>query len=553
MALGAKEHVLGAAEADPFGAELAGAPGVLGGVGIGADAERARLVGPGEHRVERLADLGLDQRHVVAGHRPGAAVDRDPVPGPQDDLAAAADLALLGVDFQRRGAGHGGDAHAAGDQRRVRGLAALRGEDADRGVEAGDVVGLGEGAGEDHVAPLGGGLDRDRGGEDDLPLRRPGRGGDAGGDDLVGRVGVEGRVEQRVEGLGVDRHQRRVALQQALRHRVDGEPHRRLRRALRVARLQHVEAAFLDRELGVLHVAVVALQRAQDVEQLRVHLRLPGSQLADVARRPHPGDDVLALGVGQEVPGGLGRAGHLVAAEGDAGAGSVALVAEDHLLHVHRGAPAVGDAVDPSVGDRALAGPGVEDGADRGAQLGRRIGREVVELLESGGQRAQAVGAELGVLAHAALALLRRDQVLEALALDPQHHVPVHLHEAAVGVPGEALVAGAGGEAGDRGVVQAQVEDGVEHPRHRLAGARADRDQQRVLGIAEPLAGLLLEPHQGGGDLVVEPGGELVGAHVGDAGLGGDREARRDAVGAEDPRHLGDVGALAAEQVAHLP
>ena len=37
-----------------------------------------------------------------------------------------------------------------------------------------------------------------------------------------------------------------------------------------------------------------------------------------------------------------------------------------------------------------------------------------------------------------------------------------------------------------------------------------------------------------------------------DACLGRDREARGHALGAEDPRHLGDVRALAAEQVAHV-
>ena len=49
------------------------------------------------------------------------------------------------------------------------------------------------------------------------------------------------------------------------------------------------------------------------------------------------------------------------------------------------------------------------------------------------------------------------------------------------------------------------------------------------------------------------PSGSSVVAHVGDARLGGDREARRDALLAEHARHLGDVGALAAEQVAHVP
>ena len=66
----------------------------------------------------------------------------------------------------------------------------------------------------------------------------------------------------------------------------------------------------------------------------------------------------------------------------------VALVAEHHLLHVHRRAPLVGDAVDAAVLDRARAGPGVEDGADRLPELVARVLREVLaglvaeELLE---------------------------------------------------------------------------------------------------------------------------------------------------------------------------
>ena len=46
------EHVLGAAEADPLGAELARLGGVLRRVGVGADPEAAELVGPVEDRLE---------------------------------------------------------------------------------------------------------------------------------------------------------------------------------------------------------------------------------------------------------------------------------------------------------------------------------------------------------------------------------------------------------------------------------------------------------------------------------------------------------------------
>ena len=132
--------------------------------------------------------------------------------------------------------------------------------------------------------------------------------------------------------------------------------------------------------------------------------------------------------------------------------------------------------------------------------------------------------------------------------------VAEHLHEAAVGVPGEALVLRGPREALDGGVVEAQVEHRVEHPGHRLARAGADGDEQRVLVVAERLAGALLQALERLVDLLGHPVGlGLAVAHVGDARLGGDREARRDTVLAEHARHLGDVGALAAEQLAHVP
>ena len=52
-----------------------------------------------------------------------------------------------------RRAGDGRHAHPARDERGVRRLTALRGEDSPGGVEARDVVGLGERAHEDHVLP----------------------------------------------------------------------------------------------------------------------------------------------------------------------------------------------------------------------------------------------------------------------------------------------------------------------------------------------------------------------------------------------------------------
>ncbi len=181
------------------------------------------------------------------------------------------------------------------------------------------------------------------------------------------------------------------AREQALLDGVDGEAHRRLRGALGAARLQHVQAPLLDRELGVLHVAVVALERAQDLQQLGVRLGHPVRELAQVARGAHAGDDVLALGVREEVAARLRAAVDLVAAERHARPAGLALVAVDHLLHVDGGAPVVGDAVLAAVLDGARAHPRVEDGAHRAVELLARVLREVVEAAEGRDELTQRV------------------------------------------------------------------------------------------------------------------------------------------------------------------
>ena len=70
------------------------------------------------------------------------------------------------------------------------------------------------------------------------------------------------------------------------------------------------------------------------------------------------------------------------------------------------------------------------------------------------------------------------------------------------------------------------------------------------VGIAEAAAHLRLELGDLGGDLVVEAG-RPARLHVGPAGVGGDREARRHRQ-LQHAGHLGQVGALAAEEVLVL-
>ncbi len=77
--------------------------------------------------------------------------------------------------------------------------------------------------------------------------------------------------------------------------------------------------------------------------------------------------------------------------------------------------------------------------------------------------------------------------------LEPEHDVAVHGDEAAVAVVREARVAGQCDHALDGDVVEAEVQHGVHHARHRRAGAGADRHEQRPGGIAEAAADNLFD------------------------------------------------------------
>ena len=141
--------------------------------------------------------------------------------------------------------------------------------------------------------------------------------------------------------------------------------------------------------------------------------------------------------------------------------------------------------------------------------------------------------------------------VLALLLLDPEDDIPVHLDEAPVAVPREALVLRGLGQREHGLVVQAEVEDRVHHPGHGVARARADGDKEReARGVPEPVAHDGFHVPHACLHLGLERGrvAALVGVEVG-ADLRRDRETRGDRQ--SDARHLGQVRALAPEEVLH--
>ena len=156
---------------------------------------------------------------------------------------------------------------------------------------------------------------------------------------------------------------------------------------------------------------------------------------------------VLALGVDQKLAVKLAGAGRGVAGEHDAGRAPLAHIAEHHGLDGDGGAPIVGNVVEAAIGDGAGVLPGAEHGGDGAPELRVEVLREgraelgLDEGLEAGDEVGPILGAELGVELEAFEIFVVLEDLLEQLVVEAEHHVGIHLNEAAIGVVGEAPVA----------------------------------------------------------------------------------------------------------------
>ena len=556
-AVGIKEHMLGAAQADALRAEVLGLAGVLGSVGVGADLEGAVLVGPVHDALKLAGDLGLGGVEALAVDVAGGAVQADPVALLEGAPAQGELLGCL-VDDDVAAAGDTAGAHAAGHHSCMAGHAAADRKDAPGEVHPLDILRAGLQADQDDLMALVHPFNHVVSGKHHLAGGRAGGGGQAladGGHPVQLLLG-EGGMQEGVEALRIDHGHGLFLGNHALVHQVAGDLQRGGSGALAVAGLEHEELPVLNGKLHVLHVAVMVLQLAGDVHELLVSLRHDLGQLVDGLGGAHTGHHVLALGVHEELAEQLLLAGGGVAGEGHAGAGGVAHVAEDHLLHVDGGAPGGGNVVHAAVVDGAGVVPGAEHGPDGAHELIPGVLRELladllpVLGLEQLGQLLEVLGGQLGVQLHVPLGLHLVDELLEVLLAHLHDHVGIHLDEPAVGVVGETGILGLLGKGLHHLVVEAQVEDGVHHAGHGGPGAGADGDQQGVVHIPELLAGHVLQLGHISHDLVLDLSvdGAAILIVLG-AGLGGDGEA----LGDRHPQvgHLSQVGALAAQQFPH--
>ncbi len=209
-----------------------------------------------------------------------------------------------------------------------------------------------------------------------------------------------------------------------------------------------------------------------------------------------------------------------------------------------------------AVGDRPGIHPRIQDRRDRPPELitrilrKRRLKRLFHQRLVFADNLLPVFGGQVGILRRAALFAFNLQDRFKVVMVDAENDIAIHLDEAAIGIIGEALP-GRLCQGSDRLVVEAEIENGVHHARHGGAAARAHRDKQRVAAVAEPFAGRLRYGFQRLVKLPVQAVriGSAI-AVIGRAHFRGDRETRwhRQA----EACHLGQIGALAAEQITQF-
>jgi len=109
--------------------------------------------------------------------------------------------------------------------------------------------------------------------------------------------------------------------------------------------------SFLNRELHILHVAVMVFQFVGNLHELIVALRKILSQLGNRLRRTDSCDDVFALRIDQVLAEDAVLAGCRIAGERNACAGCISHVSENHGLDVDSRAPVARDIIHAAVND----------------------------------------------------------------------------------------------------------------------------------------------------------------------------------------------------------
>ncbi len=218
-ALGAEEHVFGAAEANAFGAEIAGGAGFVWRFGIGADFHAARSIGPFKNRCEIAGEHRLLGGDAAPEDAAGGAINGDRLAFFHDDAERRHGSGFV-IDAEATGPHYAGFPHAAGNHGCMGEKPAARGENAFGGVHALNILGAGFAAHKNAGAVAGFQLLGFGGIKHHLPRHGAGRGGKAGHKYLVSLRWIKRGMKELVQHQRINTQDRLLLREQAFAHHV---------------------------------------------------------------------------------------------------------------------------------------------------------------------------------------------------------------------------------------------------------------------------------------------------------------------------------------------
>ena len=258
-------------------------------------------------------------------------------------------------------------------------------------------------------------------------------------------------MEQLIQVIGFDSHDCRFSIDDAFVRHLNGDPHRGVSCSFGSSRLEEVELVLLNRELDVLHVAVMLFQALTSFFEFTKGLWQSIGHLLDRFGITRSGNDVFPLRICQEfaVQPALTRRG--VARKDNSRARVLAHVAVHHSDHTDGGAEVVGDVVYASVVSGPFRIPAGEHGFDRAPQLFPRIGRKCTaalaldDFLERVYQSLEIFGCQVNVPLDAAFPFPSSEGGFKGIGLarrstNAKHDFAIHLYEPTVRVVREAWV-----------------------------------------------------------------------------------------------------------------
>ena len=189
---------------------------------------------------------------------------------------------------------------------------------------------------------------------------------------------IDHRIEEALDIFWLDAQDGFFLSDESFVSHVDRNAERGSGRAFARARLQHVQLAVLDRELHILHVAIVLLKFHSNFLELPINLGHGFLHFAQGHGSPNAGHHIFTLSVHQVVAIEDFLAGTRVARKTNARAGSVAGIPEDHVHDIDGRTEETGDFLHTPIGDRLLRHPGTEDRTDCSPQLVDRILRKIL-------------------------------------------------------------------------------------------------------------------------------------------------------------------------------